>query len=479
MTGGLVLAIACGGSSGAAPPGPTPSAAPLANIVFILADDQDMQSMPYMPKLKTLLADQGVTFRQNFVTTSLCAPSRASLLTGKYGHNHMVRSNQLPQGGEEVFAAGGHESSNVATWLKTAGYRTILVGKYMNAYPTGSPTYVPPGWDDWHGDFAPTGEPDSGNYLNWILNDNGVLTRSSGRQDDYLTDVLTKRAVTAIQQAAAGTQPFFLYLAPPNPHTPALRPVRYAAVFGDLRAPRTPSFNEFDVSNKPAWLRDYQPFTDRDIRRLDELYRDRLASMLPVDDMIEQVVQALQAAGKLDNTYIVFNSDNGFLIGPHRFPHGKGAAFEESIRVPLVVRGPGVSQGQIHDALVLNIDMAPTFAAWARASAPDVDGRSFDVLLRGPTPADWRKDFLIEHWQNVSDPDDPSKLRGGIPTHAAVRTQTAKYVEYLTGETEYYDLVRDPFELDNVASSVAASAIQPLQARLPVLKSCRGSTCRN
>jgi arylsulfatase A-like enzyme len=446
--------------------------------VFILADDQDMQSMPYMPKLNSLIASQGVTFRQSFGTTSLCAPSRASLLTGLYGHNHTVRSNQVPQGGESVFAAAGHEASNAATWLKTAGYRTILVGKYMNAYPTGAETFIPPGWDDWHADYAPAGDPDSGNYLDWFINDNGVIAQSSGSQADYLTDVLTKRAVAALQQAAAGTQPFFLYLAPPGPHTPALRPDRYIPNFSDLNAPRTPNFDEFDLSNEPAWLRDYEPFTDRDLKRIDQLYRDRLASMLAVDDMVEQVVQTLQTAGKLDNTFIVFSSDNGFLLGPHRFPHGKGAPFEESIRVPLVVRGPGVPVGQTQDALVLNIDIAPTFAAWGRASAPTLDGRSLDGILKGSTPSDWRKDFLIENWQNVGDPDDPSNQKGGIPTHAGVRTLTAKYVEYVTGETEYYDLVADPFELYNIAAVATPATIQPLAARLAVLKACQGASCR-
>jgi N-acetylglucosamine-6-sulfatase len=191
------------------------------------------------------------------------------------------------------------------------------------------------------------------------------------------------------------------------------------------------------------------------------------------------VIEALQAAGKLDNTFIVFSSDNGFLLGPHRFPHGKGAPFEESIRVPLVVRGPGVAQGQVQDALTLNIDLAPTFATWARAVAPTMDGRSLDVLLNGSTPSDWRQDFLLENWQNVGDPDDPSKYRSGIPTHAGVRTHAAKYVEYVTGEIEYYDLLADPFELANLSSTIARSTIQPLAARLAALKVCQGPSCKD
>ena len=430
---GASVAVGCGGSS-AAIPAPTPTPPPKPNIVFILADDQDTESMPFMPQLKSLLADQGATFTRNFVTTSLCCPSRASILTGQYPHNHGALSNAPPAGGFATFLANGKESVTVAPMLKAAGYRTIFLGKYLNGYPNGDPAHVPPGWDDWHADWGTgsPGVPDSGDYYDYLMNDNGVLTQYDHGAQDYLTDVLTQKAVAAIQAAVAkGPEPFFLYVAPPAPHTPAFRADRHVGFFSDAYAPRVPSFDEADVSNKPGWLQDFPLFTTRVEQRIDFLYKDRLAAMLAVDDMVGKILQELNADGRLANTFVLFTSDNGFLIGPHRFPRGKEAPYEESIRVPLVVRGPGVPTGQALDPLVANIDFAPTFAEWAQAVGADaMDGRSFASLLRGPIPADWRKDLLLEHWQNVNDPDNPANVQGGIPTFFGLRTSDQRtYVE--------------------------------------------------
>ena len=479
VAGGLGLSIAsCGGSSRPVTLAPTPTPAP-PNNVFILADDQDTQSMPFMPKVKSLLADQGVTFSRNFVATSLCCPSRASILTGQYAHNHRTLSNAAPAGGYDVFLANNSEGSTLGSWLKAAGYRTMLVGKYLNGYGLGDPTHVPPGWDEWHADFASGGEADSGNYVDFVINDNGVVTHHT---DAYLTDFLTERAVAAIQGAVAkGPEPFFLYVAPPAPHTPAYRPSRYKGLFSDQQAPRVPSFDEGDTSNKPTWVREQPLFTPKVEQQIDALYEDRLATMLAVDDMVERIVQELQANGRLANTFIFFTSDNGFLLGPHRFPHGKEAAYEESIRVPLVVRGPGVPAGQIRDQIVANIDFAPSFGELARTHLPDsVDGRSFAPLLTASPPADWRPDLLLEHWQNLSDPDNPRFVKGGIPTFYGLRTaDQLTYVEYVTGETEFYDMRNDPYQLNNLGDQLPDSTVAPLRNRVALLKTCRGATCRN
>jgi arylsulfatase A-like enzyme len=478
---GLALS-ACSGSSAPVPQQPTPTpASARPNIVYVLADDQDVQSMPFMPKVKSRLADQGVTFTRSFVTTSLCCPSRASILTGQYPHNHRILSNAAPDGGYEAFLAHPGEASTVAPWLKAVGYRTIFLGKYLNGYPAGDPTHVPPGWDDWHADFARSGEPDSGNYYDYLLNDNGVVTSYDGAPQDYLTDVLTQKAVAAIQAAVAkGPDPFFIYVAPPAPHTPPLPAPRHAGFFSDALAPRSPSFDETDVSDKPAWVQALPYFTPQVEAQIDLLYEARLASMLAVDDMVDRIVQELQADGRLANTFIVFNSDNGFVLGPHRLSHGKEAPYEESIRVPLVVRGPGVPSGQTREQIVANIDIAPTCAEWARASAPDsVDGLSLAALLTASPSAAWRQDLLLEHWQNVTDPDNPVKVRGGIPTFYGLRTADQKtYVEYVTGEIELYDLVADPYQVANLQRHAPPNVIDPLSSRVAALKGCRGATCR-
>jgi arylsulfatase A-like enzyme len=435
--------------------------------------------MPFMPKVQSLLVDQGVTFTRNFVATSLCCPSRASILTGQYAHNHHTLSNAAPAGGYDVFLSNVSEGATVAPWLKAAGYRTLLVGKYLNGYGQGDPAHVPPGWDEWHADFTPAGGADSGNYVDFTINDNGVVTRDT---QDYLTDVLTQRAVAAIQTAVAkGPEPFFLYVAPPAPHTPAYRPSRYKGLFSDQQAPRVPSFDEGDTSNKPTWVREMPLFTPKVEQQIDALYEDRLGTMLAVDDLVEQIVQELQTDGRLANTYVVFTSDNGFLLGPHRFPHGKEAPYEESIRVPLVVRGPGVPPGQTRDQIVANVDFAPSFGEWARAHLPEsVDGRSFAPFLTTSPPAEWRKDLLLEHWQNLSDPDNPRLVKGGIPTFYGLRTaDQLTYVEYVTGESELYDMRTDPYQLNNLGDQVPGSTIAPLSSRVAVLKTCRGATCWN
>ena len=476
LLGLLVLLPSCGGGGGSpsTPSSPTPPPATRPNIVFILTDDLDLDNVAYMPRLKALLTDRGTTFANAFVTTPLCSPSRASILTGQYAHNHGLLSNQLPLGGFEKWASSGKEQTTIATALKTAGYRTIMIGKYMNAYQPGSPPYVAPGWDDWHAIFS-SGSRDP--YFDYSFNDNGTITSYGSRAVDYATDVMATKAVEALQATeATDTQPFFLYLAVGAPHTPAFRSPKYEGQFGDLTAPRTPSFNEGDVSDKPAYLQNFPLFTDRDVKRIDFLYRDRVASLQSVDELLDRVFAQLDSQGELGNTLVVFTSDNGFFLGPHRFNRGKGAPYEEAIRVPLVVRGPGVAAGAVRGELVTNLDFAPTFAALAGANLQvEAEGRSLASLLQGGAAGDWRHDFLLEFWQNTEEGDDSSI---GIPTWQALRNETTLYADYETGDGELYDLRKDPFELESQYNTTSPAALAPFAQRLAVLKACRGAACR-
>ncbi len=263
-------------------------------------------------------------------------------------------------------------------------------------------------------------------------------------------------------------------IAPRAPHQPAIRAQRHDGLFSGLSAPRTPSYNEGDMTGKPDWLRAFPPLTEQDEMKIDMLYRDRLGTLQAVDEMIEKIVQALDADGRLANTYVMFGSDNGFILGPHRFPHGKEAPYEESIRVPLLVRGPGIPAHQKIDALVFNVDYAPTFVAWARANAPEMDGRSFASLLETGSAAGWRSDFLIEHWGS-GNPKEPT----AIPDYYGLRTTDYAYVEYATGQAELYDMNKDPYQLSNQYFHAPAGIVKQLSDRIAALKTCQGASCRN
>jgi N-acetylglucosamine-6-sulfatase len=321
-----VLLTACGG--GATPvtplPSPTPTPPP-PNIILVMADDLEAQSLEYMPKLKSLITDKGLKLANSFAPTPLCCPSRASVLTGQYAHNHGVLSNGPPRGGFDLFKELGRESSTIATWLKAAGYRTALFGKYLNQYPAGSSeTYVPPGWDEWFGVL----EDRRAELALYTLNENGKILLFAGRSPtDYQTDVLSTKAVDFIRRAETNdSQPFFMWMGVAAPHVPAIPPDRYDGGLGGVEAPRTAGFNEDDVSDKPRYLRQTAALTEKDIDQIDEEYRDRQLTLMAVDDMIGNIVQALDQAGELDNTYILFTSDNGIFQGQHRLK-GKSAPY--------------------------------------------------------------------------------------------------------------------------------------------------------
>jgi arylsulfatase A-like enzyme len=436
------------------------------NIVFILTDDMSLADFEYMTQTRQLFAQQGRIFENTFVTHSLCCPSRASTLRGQYTHNHQVLTNARPEGGFETFRSMGHEDSTVATWLKSGGYQTVLIGKYLNGYGRDDPSYVPPGWEEWYA------KPGAFEYYDYELNENGELVSYGSEEEDYLTDVLSGHATDFVRRAASEDQPFFAYVAPTAPHGPSTPAERHKSTFANKEAPRPPSFNEEDVSDKPTWVQEFEPVSERELSQIDDRYQERLESMLAVDEMVASLVEELEAAGELDNTYIFFTSDNGYHLGEHRIS-GKRTAYEEAVRVPLAALGPGVPAGNSVEQLVLNIDFAPTFAELVGVSTPEfVDGWSLVPLLRGTLPPSWRSGFLIEHWNGGG--GQPQET----PTYAAIRTESHKYVEYITGEKELYDLFADPYELDSLYESAEPALVNDLSSRLEALKDCGGQTCR-
>ena len=279
-------------------------------------DDLNFATVQEMPELRSSVIEKGASFQNTFISYPLCCPSRATILTGLYAHNHDVRGNAPPDGGFQKFRSEGYEESTIAVRLQQSGYETGLFGEYLNYYLDEDPTHVPPGWDEWHarGDIA---------YYEYELNENGEIVSYGNETEDYFTDVLSRKATTFVRRVTSGSKPFFLYLAPAAPHEPAIPAERHQGVFVDEKAPRPPSFDEDDVSDKPFWIREIDGLSDEQISEIDDRYRSWLASMLAVDEMVASLVQELEAAGELDNTFIFFTSDNGYHQGEHLIDYGK------------------------------------------------------------------------------------------------------------------------------------------------------------
>ena len=470
------------------------------NVVLVLTDDLDTRLLrehwENYPNLRSL-AEQGTTFENAFVTDPLCCPSRATFLRGQYSHNHQIIGNSRPRGGFERFVELGNEDSTVATWLQDGGYRTVLIGKYMNGYDT---AYVPQGWDDWYGI--------SGSHLSNDLNENGRI-KHYGSESFYLDDVLSEKAGGYIRRAESDS-PFFMWLGTKGPHLPATRAPRHEGVFSDEPLPKPPSFDEKDVSDKPDWVRDNPRLSQEWISYMDKYQRNRLSSILAIDEMVGELVVALEESGELENTYIFFTSDNGYHAGEHRLTTGKWTAYEEDIRVPLIVRGPGVPKGVKREELVLNNDLAPTFAEIAGTPLPRfVDGRSLMPLLTDNPPSshNWRSGFLVEAASELTGPEAPGigedwvnpalsgdpwpadwqrrLAEGGVkpqdwgrPGLEAIRTQRYLYVEYDNRERELYDLEKDPYELNNRYEAAEPDILRPLKKRLDALRGCAGAACK-
>jgi N-acetylglucosamine-6-sulfatase len=455
------------------------------NIVFVLTDDLAWDLVRFMPHVLAM-EHHGLTFRDYFVSDSLCCPSRASIFTGDFPHDTHVLSNAGPQGGFRGFYSHGDQWHTFNLALQRAGYLTAMMGKWLNGYletrtsfheataaADVSGSYVAPGWNEWS--VAGWGYPE----FNYRLNQGGVLYSFGQQPDDYLTDVLARKGVQFIHAAAARHQPFFLELATFAPHKPYVPAPRDAHDFPGLKAPRPPSFDVLPT-DPPRWLSVRPPLTRQQIRQIDDVFRRRAQAVQAVDRMIGEIEQALQATGQARNTYVVFSSDNGLHTGEYRLMPGKLTAFDTDIRVPLIVVGPGVRPGTSTSAIAQNIDLAKTFASIARGRMFG-DGHSLLRVWQGQTPPDWRNVALIEHYAprpTNRDPDYQPSASGLPNTYAALRTHDYLYVQYSDGEIEFYDLRSDPFELHNIAGQLSYRQLAQLFFELQALKQCHtGPSC--
>lgn len=399
------------------------------SILLIVTDDQRWDTVWAMPEVQRSLVGPGVSFEESFTTSSLCCPSRASILTGAYPHTTGVYRQTLPHGGFKSF----EDATTIATELDDAGYRTGFFGKYLDSYQHDALTgYVPPGWDRWVA-FV------HAEYFDYGLTVDGAVHRRGVEPDDYSTDVLAAHTEGFIR----GTEgPLFALFAPAAPHAPAIPSPVDAGRFSDLPAWRPPSFDEADRSDKPIHVRALHPVGAERTENLEILRRNQYRSLQAVDRAVGHLLDALEDTGRLDDALVVFTSDNGLLWGEHRWLK-KEVPYEEAIRVPLIVRADAlVAEARTDDHLVANIDLAPTIAEAAGVELPNADGRSLLPLLADPSTA-WRRAVLIEHLRGTNP----------IPTYCAVRTARHLFAVYDTGERELYDLEADPFQLQNLAGT--------------------------
>lgn len=454
------------------------------NIVIVLTDDMDLALLPYMEKTNRLIGDQGAVFENYFVTAPICCPSRASMLRGQYAHNTDILENAP---GFARFFKLDEEKQTLNVWLQNAGYRTALFGKYLNNYPVNAGrNYVPPGWTDWAAFLGTDYEGDL--YFNYTMNENGVLTNYGDSPQEYSTDVILKKSLTFIESSVEADSPFFLFVSVYAPHGPATPAPRHQALFHDLAYPQNPAFGETDLSDKPRLIQALTTTGDEfDVNDANGYFQGRVRSLQAVDELVETLVNTLEQNGQLENTYIFFMSDNGFHLGEHRIPSGKGTAYEEDIRVPLMIRGPGIEAGTRVAQMTANIDIAPTIAEIAGVDVPDfVDGRSFLPCLRGKD-VKWRDGLLVEFGYIVeedtpdalSDPETDNLLvdvQGGA--FRAIRAEDYVYVEYANGEIEFYDLKADPYQLENLAGRLNGETLNILHSKLDALKYCESSDCR-
>jgi arylsulfatase A-like enzyme len=523
----LAMTIALGGSSAAARPASADRDG-RPNILVVMTDDMAATDVALMPNVQRLLAKQGTTFNDAIDSFPLCCPARATFITGQYAHNHGVAGNFAPYGWYGMADRG----NILPAWLQDAGYRTALVGKWLNGYGAqDAHGEIPAGFNIWRGLL----DVSAYDYYNFVMNYDGEL-RTWGDSDfatklvkfakievddepdtlasiqaklqelfgpapysywgsenpqDYSPDVTGSMTEKLLKKERNKKKPFFVWWSVAAPHRedvsttlmgrpgPDPRPApRYADAVSSLSLPQPPSFNEPDFSDKPSPLTNAAPSMSQ--AQIDQLaldYQGRAGALMAVDDHVAKMVKILKKTHQLKDTLIVFVSDNGWLQGQHRITGDKFLPYEESLRVPLIVRGPGVPKGQTISGQVSNIDFAPTLLDFANAKpGRTMDGVSLLPTIRKPKK---RPDRALEIEALAP------LFAGQIPVNAwdrpytGVRTDQYTYVVWTeTGEEELYDRAADPYQLDNVAADPAYAAIKAeLASKLVALEHCSGAAC--
>ena len=488
------------------------------NVVFILTDDMTSSELAGMPNVQSLLVGQGTTFNRAYISFPLCCPSRATMIGGQYMHNHGVHGNFPPQGSWIKFRS--HELSGMPVKLDAYGYYNVHVGKYMNGYGgydtlNEAPIPVPPGWDEWYGKVA-----EDALYFNYQLVEKTgptakpKITFYGDQPLDYQTDVFSDLALDFVRDTAPGKQPFLLDLWFNSPHGPFEPAPRDFNKLAGAPLQALPAFNEKDISDKPKWFQ-HQAKNRLSRARVNLIANERRRAqeqLLSVDQSIGQLVQTLQGEGILDNTYIVFASDNGFFRGEHRIASGKYLPYDPASRVPLVIRGPGIPAGAISDELVWNGDIPQTILQIASGSQdPTLDGRSLLPFAQDPAARSTRPILLegdtgpggaeaesaqtsaararearvgVFDKRGVRNLDqEPNAIKSAntasAPAYRSIRTDRYEFTVYANGQTELYDMKRDPQQLNSVVRDPRYRYVRRwLFTQLIPLSTCAGEPCR-
>ncbi|TRY55326.1 hypothetical protein DNTS_009034 [Danionella cerebrum] len=481
-----------------------------SNVILILTDDQDVEmggmaeseisleehedgsallccSETPMKRTKELIGDAGVTFSSAFASTPLCCPSRSSIFTGRYPHNHLVRNNSISGNCSSPSWQKDSEPLAFPVYLNKLHYQTFYSGKYLNQYGSkdaGGAAHVPPGWDQW---YALVG---NSQYYNYTLSVNGKEEQhGDDYQKDYLTDLVLNRSLHFLDELSP-SHPFFMMLSPPSPHSPWISaPQTSTGYCGNpsIQCQIPPLITSTTLSGKGGF---------------DSQYILKWQTLLSVDDLVEKLINKLEAMKELNNTYIFYTSDHGYHTGQFSLPIDKRQLYEFDIRVPLLVRGPGIKPKQTLQSPVMNIDLALTILdiAGVNLSTVNMDGQSFlpqmAPTLRNGTE---RPFFLVEYTGEGYSQEDPScpKLGPGLAhcfpdcvcedafnnTYACVRTlkdANLQYCEFADNEAfvEMYNLTADPHQLENIVKRVDPTLLQIMNQRLIKLQSCAGEDCR-
>lgn len=444
------------------------------NFIFILTDDMTPDEFRFMPRTQEYFAVNGIRFTNAFVTQGVCCPARVTFMTGRYAKNTGIKTNVAPDGGFEGFIRFGLESETIAAKLQAAGYSTAYFGKFLNGYG-GSVlvpfNYVPAGWSHWYTLLRTI------KYYNYALNENGQIVSYGNSPADYATDVIANHAVNHLGAVLQGNSPFFMMISPFAPHVTtsgedmAIPAPRHLNLFEGLTAPRAASFNQADVSKKPWSVRTKPLLLPDEIARIDSNFRARVQSLQAVDEMIGNLIDQLRNHPKMQETYLIFVSDNGYWFGEHRLPKGKGGLYDQSHRVPIAISGPNVKQGLVRDDLVLNTDIFPTILSLADVQVPwsSYDGRSLRPLLETSERLSgfYRNSFLIETAQDK---------RNGIRFGSYVYLETPE--QNGTMFKELYDTQLDPDLVYNLAERLTADSSTALADALSQLRDCSGNSCR-
>ncbi|KAJ5111971.1 hypothetical protein N7532_000016 [Penicillium argentinense] len=495
----------CAANCGSGPghgQGPHDSKKP--NIVFILSDDQDARlgSTDFQSVLHKEIFDKGIRFINHFGTTAQCCPSRAGLLRGQVSHNTNITHVHGPGGNYDKWYISGQDKDYLPQWLAKAGYRSEYAGKLLNGYNIINYNIRPKGWH-WVDALL---DPYTTYYNVPVLSQNGE--RPTYYKGWHSTDVIRIKALDRLERLASQDQPFYLQIAPYSCHIEndqyrAIPLKRHFELFQDAKAPRYPNYNpeEKYQKKKGSWLRDLPLMNQSSRDFADFAFKSRAQSLQGVDEIIEDVIAKLEEKGILDNTYIVYSSDNGYHIGQNRVPAGKAGFYAEDTNLPFGVRGPGIPAGAVSKTPSVHVDLAPTFldiAGLPEDEWPDfLDGASLLDQWRHPHQkygegqgeGNSKETLNIEFW-GLCISESPNTVDVGSPfNNNSYKTLRILGEEqgwllsiWCTGDIELYDTIKDPYEVNNIASSTESQHINMLNrlnTLLLVTKSCEKGSCRD